>query len=288
LSTLTKIFIVLLVVLSLVLAAATVTFVTTIGNQRAAADASLQEQKNQTAQANRAREAADSARAAAETARQAQVQQIETLSQQPRQVQQVINDRDVKNAELQNRLAIASADITRLSDSVKALQDQNSKQSDQIAQMNQARDQALTQAAQMSMSISELTNKLEVTERERRFLAEQLEQNRQDNTRLGAILKDNGIDPSTAVAAGVRGGAPKINGVIRDVRTIANVPYATISVGSADGVTKGMEFKIVDRNTGNFLGLVTVDTAEPNEAVGRISGPRVAEVHPGVEVRTQL
>jgi hypothetical protein len=290
LSTLTKIFIVLLVVLSLVLAAATVTFVTTIGNQRAAADAALQEQKNQTAAANRAKEAADSARASAETARQADVQRIETLSQQTRQIAQVINDRDVKNAELQNRLAIAAADITRLTDSVKALQDQNSKQSDQIAQMNQARDQALTQAAQMSMSISELTNKLEVTERERRFLAEQLEQNRQDNTKLGAALRDLGQDPAVVVAGtpGKAGGAPKINGVVRDVRTIANVPYATISVGSADGVTKGMEFKIVDRNSGNFLGLLTVDTAEPNEAVGRITGPRVAEVHPGVEVRTQL
>src|SRR3954449_8491351 len=142
--------------------------------------------------------------------------QWKTLSQQPRQVQQVLNDRDVKNAELQNRLAIAAADITRLTDSVKAARDQTSKQADQIGQMSQTAGQALTQAAQMSMSISELTNKLEVTERERRFLAEQLEQNRQDNPRLGAILKDNGIDPSTAVAAGVRGGAPKINGVIRD------------------------------------------------------------------------
>ena len=290
-STLTKIFIVLLVVLSLVLAAATVTFVTTIGNQRAAADAALQEQKNQTAAANRAKEAADSARASAETARQADVQRIETLSQQTRQIAQVINDRDVKNAELQNRLAIAAADITRLTDSVKALQDQNSKQSDQIAQMNQARDQALTQAAQMSMSISELTNKLEVTERDRKFAMEQLEQARQDVGKLRGAVGDLGgnVDTVLAGAGAKAGGAPRINGVVRDVRQIAGVNYATISVGSADGVTRGMEFKIVDRNSGNFLGILAVETVEPNQAVGRITGgPKVAEVRPGVDVRTQL
>ena len=49
-----------------------------------------------------------------------------------------------------------------------------------------------------------------------------------------------------------------------------------------------MEFKVVDRATGNFLGTLTVDTVEPNEATGRLFGPSVAAIRPGVEVRTQL
>src|SRR5205823_4019058 len=163
----------------------------------------------------------------------------------------------------QNTLAIRSADITRLTDAVKALQDANSKQADQLASLLQSKDQAVTQAAQMSTTINELTNRLEVTERERRNFAEQLEQERQNTGKLSGAVRDLGgnVDSVLAGAGPTGRGAPRINGVVRDVRTIAGVPYATISVGSADGVTKGMEFKIVDRATGNFLGLLTVDTA---------------------------
>ena len=85
------------------------------------------------------------------------------------------------------------------------------------------------------------------------------------------------------------GVAPRINGVVREVRTIAGLPYATISVGSADNVTKGMQFNIVQRN-GAFLGKLTVDTVELNDATGRIAGPpdKLSLVQPGVEVKTQL
>jgi hypothetical protein len=291
LSPLTKTFVVLLVILSLLLAAGTVTFVNTIGDQRAAAQTALQKAQAEGAAANRARAAAESERAAAETARTAAVQQIETLSQQMNQFRQVINKSEVENADLKNRMAIQMGDVTRLTDAVKALQDANSKQSDQIAALRQQSDQAVTQAAQASATISELTNKLEVTERDRKFAMEQLEQARQDVGKLRGAVGDLGgnVDAVLAGAGPTNRGAPRINGVVRDVRQIAGVNYATISVGSADGVTKGMEFKIVDRNTGNFLGIMTIDTAEPNESVGRITGgPRVAEVHPGVEVRTQL
>ena len=82
--------------------------------------------------------------------------------------------------------------------------------------------------------------------------------------------------------------SPKINGVVTDVRTIAGRPYATISVGSVDSVVKGMQFNVIDRESGNFLGILTVDTVEPNESTGQLQGPRVADVHKGVEVRTQL
>jgi hypothetical protein len=49
-----------------------------------------------------------------------------------------------------------------------------------------------------------------------------------------------------------------------------------------------MEFKILDRQGGNFLGTLVVDSVEPNEATGRLEGPKVAEIRPGVEARTQL
>ena len=158
-----------------------------------------------------------------------------------------------------------------------------------IVQLRQNNNQAVAQTAHMSQIINDLTNRLEVTERERRNFAEQLEQFRGENQKLSAAIRDMGGDLNLVVGnAGKGRGAPKINGVIRDVRTIAGRAYGTISVGSADSVIKGMEFKIVDRNTGNFLGILTVQSVEPNEATGQITGPNVAAVKPGVEVRTQL
>ena len=68
---------------------------------------------------------------------------------------------------------------------------------------------------------------------------------------------------------------------------ISNIPYATISVGTADRVAKGMTFTLID-SQGNFLGYLIVDTVDTNESAGRLTGPRVADVKPGTDARTQL
>jgi len=82
--------------------------------------------------------------------------------------------------------------------------------------------------------------------------------------------------------------ATPINGVIRDKKNVNGVIFATISVGSQDQVTKNMVFNVIDREQGDFLGYLRVDRVEPNEAIGRLDGPKVADIKPGNEVRTQL
>ena len=76
--------------------------------------------------------------------------------------------------------------------------------------------------------------------------------------------------------------------MIRDVRSINGIPYATISVGAADNVAKGMEFKVISHDGNKFLGVLKVDMVEQNEATGRLEGPNVAQVKPGADVKTQL
>jgi len=75
---------------------------------------------------------------------------------------------------------------------------------------------------------------------------------------------------------------------VREKSDIGGVTYATISVGSADDVVKGMRFAVIDRDRGVFLGYLTVESVEPNESTGRLEGPNVAEMKAGNEVRTQL
>ncbi len=76
-----------------------------------------------------------------------------------------------------------------------------------------------------------------------------------------------------------------LRGVIKNKRTINGIEYATISLGSAQNVSKGMRFKVIDGNS--FLGYLTIDNVEPNESVGHLDGPNLAMVKSGTEVRTQ-
>ena len=159
---------------------------------------------------------------------------------------------------------------------------------DEVARLRGANDTLVKQASDLNGTVSDLTNKLDVTENQRRRLAEQLTQTQGENQRMGKVIEGARLTPQQQELAVNRSGLPAINGVIRDVRKIANIDYATISVGTADGVTRGMEFKVIDRQTGDFLGTVVVDSVEPNEAVGRLAGPKMSTIRPGVEVRTQL
>ena len=143
----------------------------------------------------------------------------------------------------------------------------------------------------MNQTVSELTNKWETTERDRRWLAEQLEEARNNTQRLTAMVRELGGNPADQGAlagAGLGRGAPRINAVVNDVRTIGGRQYATISVGSADDVRRGMQFNLVNRESGDFLGVLTVTAVEPNESTGVVEGPRINDVRRGAtEARTQ-
>ena len=123
-------------------------------------------------------------------------------------------------------------------------------------------------------------------------MTEEMDELRERN----AFLEDRGGGAGAAVAdASAEPGAERpgitpaqpINGVIRDKKVVNGVTFATISVGAQDQVTEDMLFNVIERN-GDFLGYLRVDRVEPNEAIGRLEGPRVADMKPGDEVRTQL
>ncbi len=286
-SPLTKTFVVLQVILSIALTAAVVVYVSR-------EDAQLSRLK--TAETDR-----DAARAESESARNAMVAATNSataaqgqMNQQATQMNGAITAAQQQVADLNVQLAKASStnvtqelEISRLSEGVKAALATIGTQNDTVTQLRTSSDEAVRRSAEMSASISDLTNRLDVTERERRNLAEQLAEATQQNQKIGNLLRDRGINPNDALAGGAapRTAGIPINGVIRDTRQIAGVPYATISVGSADDVQRGMEFKVVQGD--QFLGTVTVDAVEQNEASGRIAGPRVADIKPGVQVRTQ-
>ena len=286
-SPLTKVFVVLLVVLALLLTAATVTFVSTQETFNTALTTARGDADAQRAQVQQLQAQLSAAQAQVSEARLTANQQIAAAQNAARERQQLIVQLEEQLRKTERDKVQLTADLSRLTEALAASETTKSQLQEIVTNLRDVADRRQTENAQLSTAINDLTNRLEQTERDRRFFAEQLAELRQQNERISAAARRAGIDLRQVVAQTV-GGDVRINGVIRNTRTIAGMEYATISVGSADGVQRGMEFNIIDRESGNFLGILTVDTVEANEATGRIRGERVAEIRPGAEVRTQL
>jgi hypothetical protein len=289
LSPLTKTFVVLLVALSLLLTAATVVFVNQVDNFRN--DAKLWEAKYNNAEAARkdAQANADSARSTAQEATNKLAAQVEAAKQQMNQIAQAGIQKDVELGQAKSQLAIQAADLTKFAEALKASEDTKGQLQKQNTDQRESIDKLMMQSAQLNQTVTDLTNRLEVMTREFRFVSEQLAEQKSQAEKAQSMLRDAGITPQMAAAA-IRGpSAPSITGVIRAVKTIGGIKYATIGVGSADGVVKGLEFKVINRDSGDFLGILTVDTVELNESGGRLTGPRVDDIRPpSAEGKTQL
>lgn len=285
-SALTKIFVVLLVVLSIVETAGMVVYVnrseqfaTTVKNlngKLAAATAEVGSANDKAAMANTARQQL-----------QQQMQaQIDAKVAQLNTIQGQLASEAARVAELEGNVAQMAAANKSANDALQVAQKSYDTINTQMADLRKAHTDLEKQYAEATFAINDLTNKYDVTNRNWRDANEQITQLNSELQKARDTLHRAGIAANTNVQ-----GEPLLNvqGVVRSKQNIGGIPYATISVGSADQVTKGMQFKVIDPQARNpFLGYLIVDRVEPNQAIGRLEGPHVNEVHPGVQVRTQL
>ncbi len=287
-SALSKTFVLILVVLSLLLSSAVFVWVNKteeFKSRIASANESLAKERKARMDASAAEQIAKDAHASAIKAFNAQVEALQTAIKDR---DQQISQRDVQLAELSSQAKQQLVTLTATGEALKASEAQKKLQQEQIAQLREAGDKLLKEKSDLNLALSDTTNKLDVMEREWKFMKEQLTETQTSVDRLMGQVKDLGGNPSI-ITPGLKAGAPAINGVVREVKTLDDKrQWATISVGTADSVAKGMEFKVIDRASGTFLGILTVDRVEPNESIGVLSGPKVADVKAGNEVRTQL
>jgi len=153
-------------------------------------------------------------------------------------------------------------------------------------------DNLVKRSEEDSRHIFDLSSSLETAQAKLNETTEKLKAEQDNNQKFAGFLSDHGYHPDDIVAtAGPVGpGAPAISGTVSEKSVINGNTYATISVGSADGVSKGMQFYVVDKDSGNFLAILTVDTVDSNDAIGRLQGDpdKVAQVRNGNDVKTQL
>ena len=288
-SPLTKLFVVLLVVLSLLQTAAVVVYVNKEDFNRQEAVANRERLTARENELEQARQAMTAAQQQLVQVQQEANARSAAAAKDVTAAQQQAADLAVQLAKASSQNAAQQLDISRLTEGLKASGDTTARLTTEVTRLRGNNDQLVRQTSELNGTVSDLSNRLEVTERERKVLAEQLTEIQGQNQRISQQLRDAGVQPGQASVAANRAGPP-ITGVIQEVKTIAGMPYATISVGSGDQVAPGMEFKIINKNTGDYLGSLIVDTVTPTESTGKLTGPKdkVTQIRPGVEVRTQL
>jgi chromosome segregation ATPase len=290
LSFLTKLFVILLVFFSLLMTAATIVYV---GKQDTRL-ATLEQTELRLRSAEGAAKSANTAAQAAEARFQAKSAEAQFQTQEHNktitQLQGQVADLNKRTAQLESQNAQGELRISNLTEAASASQAMASQLQQTGEELRQRNDQLLMQSTEMNATISDLRNTLDVTERERRMLAEQLQEAQQQLGSAQQMLKDQGITfdtarPAAAGSAMTANLSAPINGVVRQVTQLRGEPYASISLGSADGVREGMRFRAIDGN--QFLGTLTVDRVEPHEAAGSLAGPAVNKIAQGTRVESQ-
>jgi hypothetical protein len=286
-SFLTKTFVVLLVVLSLVETAGIVVYV----NRAQHFSKALTDERNATNAAKADAAAKDAAANMAEIARQnaeANANNIRNSSQQ------TIDGLRASNLEKDTQIAQLNANVQQLTaaqkssgDAVLVAQKTLDSQNQQMADLRKANLQLQQRDSENSLALVSLNNKFDTVNRQWRDATEQNSelQNQLKNAnetmhRTGVSTVSPTLNPEALV---------RVEGVVRKTQNLNGIPMATISIGSADQITKGMRLSVIDPHSNEpFLGYLWVERVEPNEAIGRLEGPRVNQIHAGVEVRTQL
>lgn len=290
-SALTKIFVVLLVILSLLLSAATIVFVNTQNSFVATVnklDTTNKELRTDNARLTAALQTQEATQRAALAEKDNQINQAHN---DLAAAQQAIAQRDAQIAESTANLASATVTLTTLGDALKAAQVVMSDRDKGYNELRSNFDKQQKQLVDLNLRVDDLTNVADVRGRGLKVANEQIAQLNQDLSKANAIIKQNGLPTVDTVGASAPiNPEPSINVTarIQETRNIGGVRYATINVGSADSVEKNMQLSIIDPAHNKWLGYIVVDQVFPHEAYGRIDGPNANQVQQGALVKSRL
>ena len=288
-SALTKVFVVLLVICSMLLTAAVVVFV----NKQEPFATDLAAMKDQRDQKEAARAAAEAARATAQANMLSlQVQkdsQADTLRAQLASAQSQWADREMKLAQAQSQIQSMTTENQRLAEGIKASELSRGLIMQQLADSRKSVDDITKKYADLNSVYSATRSELDVAKKDLRNTLENLQLSQNKVAEITSVLPKYGAkvpDPSVPET-----GVPPIKGIIRAVQNIEGVPYATISVGASSNVSRNMKFFVVDRERGEFLGTLTVDSVGERDATGILQlkdDKLINRVGSGTEVTTVI
>jgi hypothetical protein len=271
-SVLTKVFVVLLALVSIALSMLVVSAFARQEDWRASAN-----DWHTTALAAQAKERAVSQNAALEQARaqdrhQKDVAQIAELQAQSADQERKISELDRKAAEAENRLTVEQGTSAALADQSKVFLSDVTKEREFSGKLAKRNSELERQSIDLTDRVKELTANVAMAQAQVRALQQQLAAAVGRGAGEAAAPAGNVVEaniPSVQPSA-----APEVSAPIRGEVTSVKGPLAEISVGSADGVAAGMRFLIYRPgqrgSKPQYLGTLRITRVEPKQAAGQI------------------
>lgn len=287
LSIFTKIFVVLVMVVSVLLVGLIVAFVTNVETYRNQFNAAQ-------AQAETFRLEAKVGQADHLAAVQAGVAERERYQSQISALQAEINQKNQSILQQQADLVALQAENANFKTELAKLAGGAEKDAQIIAtlheELTKRRDnetRLATQNIDLSRELNERVTEVATLERHTRLLSEQIEDLRRQNEELaqradtaaGVAGRDGGRGRMAPTGPLTRGIVPDnpIRGRVTDVERIGDGTFVTLNVGSNDGVREGMEFMV--HKGDQFLGNAIVMVVDLNSAAARVTLQR-GEIRP--------
>lgn len=285
---LTKLFVVLLTLTSIILAAGVLTFV----NRVAPLQAALKSSQQQYQIAESGRQGLLAALAAKDLQLQSKTKDVDAaVAQAASTVAALGKDIDAKDASLAaNTAKIASleAQLASANASVKAMADQQAVIQNLLVDARKSLDDSQLKLTSSEKLGADQAARIEVLTKQYNFATEQLSDAKSRLDKVSLMAKEAGVNVASVDTYQTTASPTGVNGIIRSRRTINGREYATISIGTRDRVAKGMKFNIMDKASGKFLGQVTIDVVDENESMGHIDADNgnLSSIGAGNEVRS--
>ena len=285
-SVLTKVFVVLLTVLSIALSM----FVIAAFAQQQNWKASAIDWKN-AALAAQAKERAVTANAAIEQQRALDRHRQDTFTSSEQKEQLKQKDQEISGltktaSELQNKLTIEQSQVTGMTHLSDLLQSSFNREQELTAKLSRRNSELERRNVDLNDRVKELTANVAMARSRVRALKEQIVSLTVAGPggRVAQIPGGPGIvqafTPSVTAPTTLSAMTSPIRGEVTDVRG----ELASISVGSADGVAHGMKFLLYrssfDGGKPQYLGTLQITRVEANQAAGMIQQAE-GEIRPG-------
>lgn len=278
-STLTKVFVVLLVVFSIAFTSMTVSITTQTANWKDTAERF--EQHARVADTN-LRHLIASNSVELISAVDAVNDHLDTIAGLESQLQEARHQSEQRKAELRRAASqkSSSAAINRgLLAQLQSSQTQREEYQNQRDDLEKQSIDLQRRNIDLNDRVNELTARMAVLVEQRRQFEQQINILRTENAKLARLARAPSMGaameaPAGAAMANVEAVTPVAAATIRGrILEISN-DIVTISVGSADGVLKDMVFVI--HRDGDYVGDLKVSQIDPNRSAGRLVGSRLA------------
>jgi hypothetical protein len=290
LSALTKVFVILLVVTSMLTTAAFVVFVNNyqpLQTTLDAAKAALTVANAQKSAAIQEKQQADALRdQVAATASEQNTSLMAGLAE----LQKQNDELTVANAKLKSEKNELSEQITQMSTGSNINSSTVATLQGLVTDLRKENEKLVSDNDASSRTMADQLSQLETLNTDNERKGEKLQSLQRDKELLAADDKKRGGNPDDVLSGKQTVITVDISGVVKDKKPINGRTYVTINVGTADGVSKGVEFNIIDGRTRQLLALAHVTDVDVNQCVASLDGvpENIAKVQAGNDAKTNV